>query len=120
VTQNNRTHSDVPEQISPGDFPVGSDESRAAARAVVEGIGGVPPTLVVTFVKANLIQNPDGQLKHGSPILARLRGQRPNESRDAFIERTLDAQPVTGTPSPLVLLSADEEVVSTKDAETKI
>jgi len=65
VPENTNRNGFSPDTVLPSEFPVGSDESRMAARAVLQNLGG-PPDLAVWLVKPMItdgeFQFTDGRL----------------------------------------------------------
>jgi len=120
MAEKSEGYKTLPSTPYPWEFPVGSDESRAAARAIVDNSGG-PPGIVVRFVKAPgaLADAPDFDWETW-------KNRKPTSVwSDADIQRRLDELPMgpIGGPPTLhvffetVELNADGSPLSDEDSK---
>lgn len=101
MTQNTNRNGFSPDTVLPSEFPVGSDESRMAARAVLQNLGG-PPDIAVWLVKPVIangeFQVTDGRLRETDHYRATCGGRewlrREGESLKEFKNRVRDDLPV--------------------------
>jgi hypothetical protein len=91
---------------SPAEFPLGSDESRMAARAVVQGIGA-PPNIQIGFVGPGVVKIDSHRATSGDREWLRADG----ESRVEFERRVNDDQVVGGFPKLIIFWPDQEEHV---------
>jgi hypothetical protein len=104
VIENSKNGENLPEHISPSDFPVGSDESRAAARALADGVGG-PPDIYVVFVKPpDKVEANCHRATCGDKEFLRESG----ESLENFKCRVTDSLPVGGLPKLTIFWPDDD------------
>lgn len=100
--------------LSPGDFPIGSLQSRAAARVMLEA-RVQPPDMVISFVGAKVVIDDDGTERMTSvyPRVTKCTCNGidyealPGESTEDFAARVLALQPRDGMPS-LAIMWGDE------------
>jgi hypothetical protein len=104
------------ESVHPGDYPLGSREGRAAARAVLENPGGRLAYLIVEFV--GLVRDSSGELvgpnldfrraEIGDRVFERGEG----EGLEAFKARVIGELPATqAIGSPMVSFLSDDVCV---------
>ena len=89
---------------SPSEFLLGSDESRAAARAVVQGIGA-PPNISINFVGPGIREIDSHRATSGDREWLRNDG----ESLEHFRRRVDDDQFVGGFPKLIIFWPDHEE-----------
>lgn len=99
-TERNGSSSDA---VSPSEFPIGSDESRMAARAALQRIGG-PPDIEVSFVAPELRELDTRRATCGEKEWTR----DSSETLERFKQRVSDGLPVGGFPK-LIVFWPDEK-----------
>jgi hypothetical protein len=75
--------------LNPGDFPIGSPESRAAARAMI----GPREIMIIVFMKPNGVYGGELCDSDHCTLGGKEYFRLPNESMDQFQDRVIDLQP---------------------------
>lgn len=93
----------LPDTVKPGDFPIGSLESRAAARSMLKACFDTAPDICFIVVASKAQSLNPGPIRWGTvPGLAEIFERGSDESDDDFITRLRSMRPKPEGPGPHV------------------
>jgi hypothetical protein len=105
----------LPETVSPGDFPLGSAESRAAARAMAERFPRSPTIVTIYVNSAAECMNP-GEIRFGTFGTVEVLERADEETEESFTERVCRARPTGCDAITLHCASRDPRAPKTNAA----